>query len=369
MSDDSTSPPADEFPASWRELALEPPRAHGGPHGHAVIRQVPEDFVVDEQLGFQPDGEGPHALLRVRKRGANTDWVARALAREAGVRPMDVGFAGLKDRHAVTTQWFTVPLGKRAVGSWFGVRGEDWEVLEAHAHRRKLPRGALDANRFELRLRNWSGDGEALAATLGRIAIQGVPNYFGPQRFGRGLSNLRVCLHASPGRRLDEYALSAARSLIFNAVLARRVAAGTWTRLAPGELANLDARGSVFAVRGDEPDLQERLARLDIHPTGPLWGQGESPLGGDARALEDDVAAAFPGLLDVLSRARMAPARRALRLAVRDLQWEFEEDDTLRLSFLLRSGGYATAVLRELIPLDEERHGRQVAAETPISEG
>jgi tRNA pseudouridine13 synthase len=347
---------------SMTSLALHPPRAHGGPFGSAAIRTVPEDFVVDEELGFAPQGEGSHGLLRVRKRGANTDWVARALAREAGVRPMDVGFAGLKDRHAVTTQWFTVPLGKRTAASWQGVAGEDWEVIEAHAHHRKLPRGALDANRFELRLRQWQGDRAGLEALLTRIGAEGVPNYFGPQRFGRGLSNLQPFSHIAAGRtgaagaeagpprrvRLDEYALSAGRSLLFNAVLARRIEAGTWTTLLAGDVANLDARGSVFPVRGDEVDLAARAAQLDVHPTGPLWGRGGSGAEGAVAALESEVAAGFPEVTSLLEAERMAPARRALRIAVRDLTWEFE-DDTLRVGFLLRSGGYATAVLRELI--------------------
>jgi tRNA pseudouridine13 synthase len=354
---------------SMTSLALHPPRAHGGPVGTAVIRSVPEDFVVDEELGFAPQGEGSHGLLRVRKRGANTDWVARALAREAGVRPMDVGFAGLKDRHAVTTQWFTVPLGKRTAASWLAVAGEGWEVVEAHAHHRKLPRGALDANRFELRLRHWQGDRARLEALLTRIGTEGVPNYFGPQRFGRELSNLKTYRRIAEGRiaedrsataaagpeagpprrlRLDEYALSAGRSLLFNAVLARRIEAGTWTTLLAGDIANLDARGSVFPVRGDEADLAARAAQLDVHPTGPLWGRGGSGAEGAIAALEADVAAGFPEVTGVLEAERMAPARRALRIAVRDLTWEFE-DDTLRIGFLLRSGGYATAVLRELI--------------------
>jgi tRNA pseudouridine13 synthase len=341
------------LPDEWRMLATAPPRAHGAALGTAVIRMQPEDFIVDEELGFAPAGTGPHALLRVRKRGANTDWVARQLADHAGVRVMDVGFAGLKDRHAVTTQWFTVPLerapaDRRVPASWVGFAGDGYEVLEAHTHHRKLPRGALDANRFELRLRNWQGDDAALPARLAAIGAQGVPNYFGPQRFGRGQSNLLPYLSGRKSR-LGEYAMSAGRSLVFNAVLAQRVALGNWCTLQVGDLANLDARGSIFPVEAVDDDLRARTASLELHPTGPMWGGGAVATGGAIRALEEEVAARYPTVLEGLANERMSASRRALRIAVRDLTWEKEAADVLRLSFLLRSGGYATAVLRELI--------------------
>lgn len=367
MSDSAHEDPSTGVPSAWRALALEPPRAWGAPCGEARIRVQPEDFVVDEQLGFEPQGSGSHALLRVRKRGANTDWVARQIANAAGVRAMDVGFAGLKDRHAVTTQWFTVPLGRRTADSWSGAAGDGWEVLEAHPHHRKLPRGALDANRFTLRLREWRGDADALAARIAAIAAGGVPNYFGPQRFGRGLSNLapyaRILAGAVP-RRLDEYALSAGRSLIFNAVLARRVAQRDWHTLHAGELANLDARGSVFAVEALDAELLARVASQDVHPTGPLCGDGSTAgslqPAGETAALEEAVASEFPAVRAGLATTRLAPARRALRLAVRELRHEFESPDMLRLDFLLRAGGYATTVLREIAETHEEpAHARR----------
>jgi tRNA pseudouridine13 synthase len=349
---------ADELPPEWRHIAIDPPRAHGGPAGTAALRSRVEDFRVDEQLGFAPAGSGPHALLRVRKSGANTDWVARQLATLAGVRPMDVGFAGLKDRHAVTTQWFTVPLERapaerRTAATWLGIATAEFEVLEAHAHHRKLPRGALDANCFELRLRDWRGDDAQLTARLETLAREGVPNYFGPQRFGRQLSNLRPyvgTLRARPG----EYALSAGRSLIFNAVLARRVQRGDWNRLQAGDLANLDARGSIFPVTVADEDLLTRTTAQELHPTGPLWGSGTPATDGMVRQLEDEVTAQFPTVLEGLRSVRMENARRPLRLAVRDLQWQFESADVLRVSFMLRAGGYATTVLRELIDAPEE---------------
>lgn len=344
--------------ADWRRLALAPPRALGGAAGAARLRVEPEDFVVDEQLGFEPTGCGSHVLLQVRKRLCNTEWVARALAREAGVRPLDVGFAGLKDRHAVTTQWFSVPLGRRSAQSWLGHGGEGYEVLAAVAHPRKLPRGALAGNRFVLRLREFAGDRSRCESLLAEIARRGAPNWFGPQRFGRELSNLAPVL-AAGGCAASEQAvadppplrgmeLSAARSLLFNAVLAARVAEGSWDRLEAGDLANLDGSNSVFRVQRVDEVLAARLEALDVHATGPLFGAGGLWPDGEPRALEDRVLAGAVPLCTAIEAAGARSARRPLRVALRDLRWTFE-GDTLLLQFELRGGSFATAVLREFV--------------------
>lgn len=176
-----------------RQAALTPPRAYGAPVAQAQLRAVAEDFRVEEDLGFTAAGSGAHVLLRVRKVNANTHWVARELARAAHCRPDEVGYAGLKDRRAVALQWFSVPQPRLSC-DWSAVRGTGFEVLEAHPHTRKLPRGALAGNRFAIRLRPAATGGaslaEALAPRLELIARHGVPNYFGPQRFGRDGANL-----------------------------------------------------------------------------------------------------------------------------------------------------------------------------------
>ena len=221
--------------ASARAVALAPPYAHGAPLTQAQVRLEPEDFLVEEELGFAPAGSGAHVLVKVRKVNANTQWVARELARLARCRPAEVGYAGLKDRRAVALQWFSLPRPRTPL-DWCAVRTADFAVLEAHAHTRKLPRGALSGNRFAIRLRAPEG-GAALAAALAprlmAIARRGVPNYFGPQRFGREGGNLAMSAQALRGLRPQErgFALSAARSVVFNAVLAERVAAGSWEQL------------------------------------------------------------------------------------------------------------------------------------------
>ena len=330
--------------------ALDPVRAYGAPLGRGVLRAEPEDFLVEEQLGFSAAGSGQHVLLKVRKRDANTQWVARELARACGCRALDVGYAGLKDRHAVALQWFTVPQSRMTLDGWTAVRGQGFEVLEAHAHTRKLPRGALEGNRFEIRIRHMQVDDGALATRLAEIAAHGVPNYFGPQRFGRDGANL-ARMSEDPRALAPEqrsFMLSAARSLVFNAVAAERVADGSWATLEAGDVANLDGRGSVFAVEPEAPSLLERCQRLELHPTGPLWGRGTLASTHRVHALERAVSARFSQACALTEQAGMEQERRALRLAVRDLQWQRDQAGLL-IHFRLTRSGFATTVLREIV--------------------
>lgn len=332
---------------------LDVPTALGPPLGRATLRRAPEDFLVREWLGFEADGEGDHVLLRVRKRGANTFWVAKQLARVARVALHDVGYAGLKDRNAVAEQAFTVPV-RSAVGlGWEGVSGEGFEVLAAARHKRKLKRGALRGNEFVIVLREFTGNAAALEERTRTIAASGVPNYFGPQRFGRAASNLDVAYRwfeggAAPRDRLQRgFAISAARSAIFNAVLAERIRLGTWDRLQSGDLANLDGTGSYFAVDAVDEALSKRCSELDIHPTGPLW-HGDSSASGAVRALESAIAARFGALAQGLASIGLEAERRALRVRVADLRCAIDGRDTT-LSFRLPRGAFATAVLHEIL--------------------
>ncbi|HSY06163.1 MAG TPA: tRNA pseudouridine(13) synthase TruD [Steroidobacteraceae bacterium] len=347
---------------SGRAAALAPPRAYGAPPAAGILRAQAEDFVVEEDLGFAPAGAGEHLLLRVRKHAANTPWVAQQLARHAGCRAAEVGYAGLKDRRAIAVQWFSVPRGGAAAAAWCGVRGAEFEVLEAHAHHRKLPRGALAGNRFRVRIRVAGGDGAGLAALLGprleAIARGGVPNYFGPQRFGRDGANLERAAAAPAGLRRAQrgFMLSAARSLVFNAVLAERVAAASWRTMLPGDLANLDGRGSIFAVDEADATIAARGERQEIHPTGPLWGVGSPASHGAVLELELRTAAQFATECALCAGAGMRQERRSLRIAVRELQCETAAE-SVWLGFRLARGCFATAVLRELVAADELNAG------------
>jgi tRNA pseudouridine13 synthase len=337
------------------EPALSPPRALGEPLGSGRLRALPEDFDVEELLGFEPAGAGEHVLLQVRKREANTLWVARALARLGACRPLDVGYAGLKDRRAVAVQWFTVPRRGRPAAEWLGRSGEGFEVLAAHAHTRKLPRGALAGNRFRIRVRDFTPQPEAFAARVQAIGAQGVPNYFGPQRFGRDGGNLADLPTDPRALRATQrgFALSAARSLVFNAVLAERVRAGSWAQLQPGDRAILDGRGSHFAVEALDESLRARAECLQIHPTGPLWGRGAPTSSAAVAALEKRIAAGYARECALIEAAGMEQQRRSLRLAVRVLRAELSPGAAV-LEFELAGGAYATAVLRELGDFDDQ---------------
>ncbi len=328
------------------------PWAFGAPPLQARLRRQPEDFRVEEILGYDADGQGEHTLLWVEKRGANTDWVARELARFAGVPQVAVGYAGMKDRHAVTRQTFSVQLAGKPDPDWSLFPHAEVKVLAATRHSRKLKRGALRGNRFVLVLREVKGDRVRADEVLQEIRRRGVPNYFGEQRFGREGGNVAQARAMFAGRRVERdtrsMLLSAARAPRCTSVLAARVERGAWDAPLAGEIWSLAGSRSWFGPEPFGEALSERLARGDIHPSGPLWGQGEPPGDGEAGALERTVAATMPDLVEGLVAARMDQERRPLRLMPRELGWRWLDDDALELSFELPAGAYATVVVREL---------------------
>ncbi len=335
------------------------PRASGEAVLDARIRTTPEDFFVEELPGFEPSGSGEHLLLTIEKRGMNTAFAAKRIAQWAGVNEMAIGYAGMKDRHAVTRQRFSVHLPKR-VAPDLGALQDDaatrdsLKVIDHHWHARKLPRGALEGNRFVLVLREVQGERAAVESRLQVIAAHGVPNYFGEQRFGRDGDNIANALAMFAGRRMRReqrgVLLSAARSELFNRVLAARVAAGTWNQPLNGEVWTLDGSRSVFGPEPFTDTLAERLAAFDIHPSGPLWGRGE--LRSREAASEVELAALAGEEADALrlglEAAGLNQERRGLRLRPKELAWRWLDDGALELAFSLPAGAYATVVLAEL---------------------
>ena len=335
------------------------PYAFGSPAGSGRLRAEPEHFKVCEIPICEPDGAGEHVWLHVRKRNANTEWVARQLARYAGVQPRDVSYAGLKDRHAVTEQWFSIQLPGKADPDWSGLMIEGVTILRAERHSRKLKRGALRGNRFGLRVSGFAGAAAGVDARLQAISVRGMPNYFGEQRFGHGGQNIsaaRAMLQDGGGRRLPRHTrslyLSALRSHLFNRVLAARVAAGNWDQLLSGDLLQLNGSRAWFKSEPDATTLA-RVQALDVHPTGPLWGRGALESAADARQLEEAVLSTCSEDCSALERAGLEQDRRALRIKVGALSWNWQDAETLDLSFELPSGSYATVLLRELIETDD----------------
>ncbi len=328
------------------------PYAHGGPPASGVLRAEPGDFRVDEILGFEASGQGEHAFLLIEKTDANTEWVARQLADAAGVAPMAVGYAGLKDRHAITRQTFSVQMPGRADPDWNALAIPGVTILSAARHNRKIKRGAHRGNRFQIRLRQLQGSVGAVETRLATIGEQGVPNYFGEQRFGRDGQNVALAEALFAGRRMPRpqrgFALSAARAHVFNTVLATRVESRNWNRALDGEVWMLGGSNAIFGPEAWNETLATRLAALDIHPTGPLWGKGELRCTNAVRELELATIEAHATLARGLERVGLEQERRALRLCAHDFSHTWESADRLVVEFRLASGAFATTVLREL---------------------
>ncbi len=329
------------------------PNAFGPPAARGALRQRLEDFRVEEELSFALEGAGEHAYLCIRKRGHNTAWVAGELARLAGVAPRDIGWAGLKDRRADAVQWFSVPV-RGPEPDWGRIEDGTLELIQVERHRGKLRRGAIACNRFRIRVRELAGASAVLAESLRRVGEQGVPNYFGEQRFGRDQGNLEQARRMLAGelRIRDRHRrglyLSAARAFVFNEVLAERVRRGDWCVALPGEALMLDGRRAVFRSEPGDEALERRLREHEVHPTGPLAGRGESLASGEAACLEAEILAPHAGLCAGLAEAGLKNERRALRVVPRELDYALG-DEVLELGFALPAGSFATAVLREIV--------------------
>ncbi|MCP5160217.1 MAG: tRNA pseudouridine(13) synthase TruD [Hahellaceae bacterium] len=317
-------------------LSIELPRVvPANEYPTALFRSSDEDFFVEEIMGFEPDGQGEHLWLFIEKKGENTAYVARQIARAARVRDFDVGFSGQKDRHAVTRQWFSIYLPKENDFNADKLNSPTLKVLRVERHRQKLRRGSHQANAFRIILRQFSGDEQTALASLKRIEAQGFPNYFGEQRFGRGGANLSRAISYFSGeikasRDQRGFYLSAARSQIFNLALAARVTDGSWMA---------------------SPEL------------GPMYGEVKSGvndlsvaerIGPRERAIFDACSVLCKGL----ESARMLMEWRSLRVVPQNFSYEIA-GDVLSLSFSLPTGSFATALLREV--LDYETAVRSVS--------
>ncbi len=330
--------------------------AYGGPDSQGKIKTFPDDFIVEEQLSFKPEGSGEHVFLQIEKCGENTDYVARLLARFAGVRQRDVSYAGLKDRHARTTQWFSVWLPGKEDPDWKQLETETIKVLHAQRHARKLKRGVLSGNRFQIRIREWQGDKALIERQLQQIKTLGFPNYFGRQRFGNQGQNVNKAFSLFAGAKVKREQrsiyLSAARSYLFNQLLASRILAGHWDQAIEGDVCIFDQSNSYFKIDELDDSIIDRVNSGAIHPTGIMYGKGESEVSAQALAIEQGIINDNTLLADGLVKLDLKADRRALRVTVNDLHWEFVDESELLLHFSLPSGCYATSLLRELLVIN-----------------
>jgi tRNA pseudouridine13 synthase len=328
---------------------------HGRPQGVGVLKASPEDFVVVEDLGFEPDGEGEHILVRVRKKGCNTRFVADALAKFLKIAAREVSFAGQKDKHAVTEQWLCARVPGKETPDLSAFRPEGCQVLEYARHKRKLRLGALKGNSFTLVLREIDHRDD-VESRLQAIGARGVPNYFGAQRFGIGGSNLQGALRwAQSGapvrdRNKRSFWLSAARSALFNQIVHVRLQKMVFNQVVDGDALQIAGRGSWFVAAAEElAELQRRVDEKALMITAALPGSGEWGTRGDALALEEAAVADETSLQALLLREKVEAARRAMLLYPQRLSWEWLDDATVTLRFWLPAGSFATSVVRELI--------------------
>ena len=312
----------------------------------ATLKLLNEDFNVIEMPLQLPSGAGEHIWLEIEKNGANTAFVAQQLAEAASVQEMDVGYAGLKDRHAITRQWFSIYLPKGETPDLTLLQHPEFKVLSQSRHVKKLRRGDLEGNRFRIVLRDVTGDRDAIEANLKAVAAHGVPNYFGAQRFGhdggnveQGRAMLAREIRVRNPKKKGIY-LSAVRSFVFNEVLALRIQQGLWGKILPG-------------------DVMDEAGR----PTGPLWGRGRVITTDQAQALENGVAERHATLCNGMEYAGLDQQRRALVASPGEMSWEWPQTNQLVLTFSLPAGTYATSVLHEILRTTEpDRHTENEAA-------
>jgi tRNA pseudouridine13 synthase len=315
------------------------PHAYPSSGASATLKVLNEDFIVTELPLQLPSGEGEHIWLDVEKNGANTAFVAQQLAEAAGVQEKDVGYAGLKDRYAITRQWFSIyfPSGKTGeTPDLTQLQHPEFKVLSQSRHVKKLRPGDLKGNRFRIVLREVTGDRTAIEASLKAVAEQGVPNYFRAQRFGhdggnveQGRAMLAREIRVRNPKKKGIY-LSAVRSFVFNEVLALRIQQGLWGQTLPG-------------------DVMDEAGR----PTGPLWGRGRVSTTEEAQTLENGVAERHATLCEGMEHAGLDQERRALVARPADMSWEWPQADQLVLTFSLPAGNYATSVLSEILHTTE----------------
>ena len=324
------------------------------PKQTALLKAECTDFVVKEQLGYDMSGDGEFVAVKVRKTDCNTLFVGEQLAKFAGISARNMSYAGLKDRKAVTEQWFSLQIPGQPTPDFSQFSLDGVEILEVTRHQRKIRIGSLQGNHFEILLRN-AEETDELKVRLDFLAKNGFPNYFTEQRFGRDGNNLTQALRWANGeikvkdRHKRSFYLSAARSEIFNLIVSKRMELDLAQQILVGDVLQLNGSHSWFVVDESEDlvQLQQRLAQQDVLLTAPLIGEEEK----SAVDFEHEIFAQHQALLALMRQERMKAARRPILMQPQQFQWQFEPNG-LRLQFDLPAGSYATALIRELVNVE-----------------
>ena len=337
------------------------PFAYMGPPLKGKIRSNLEDFSVEEILHYEASGEGEHLFLHVNKVGINTKDVAKELARVAQVKLVDIGFAGLKDKNSTATQYFTIRFPHQRIINWESIDKEKIRILSIKRHNRKIRRGKLFGNYFKIILRDISGNRIEAESVAKKISLYGVPNYFGPQRFGKNSSNLHFAAHwlVDNKKRIKpekkRMTISAAKSYIFNKVLAKRVKEGIWDQALRGDVFIIDGSEKQFIDNANYVSNIKRVIAREIHPSGPMPGSISRALkpDGDAAKIEAEifcesqVSRWVEGLINVGALRE----RRALRLIPKNLSFKWLTNSSAQICFFLPRGSFGTSVVREIMSI------------------
>ena len=324
------------------------------PKQTALLKAECADFVVKEQLGYDMSGDGEFVAVKVRKTDCNTLFVGEQLAKFAGISARNMSYAGLKDRKAVTEQWFSLQMPGQPTPDFSQFSLEGVEILDVTRHQRKIRIGSLQGNHFEILLRNVEETDE-LKVRLDFLAKNGFPNYFTEQRFGRDGNNLTQALRWANGeikvkdRNKRSFYLSAARSEMFNLIVSKRMELNLAQQILVGDVLQLNGSHSWFVVDESEDlaQLQQRLTQQDVLLTAPLIGEEEK----SAVDFEHEIFAQHQALFALMRQERMKAARRPILMHPQYSQWQFEPNG-LRLQFALPAGSYATALIRELVNIE-----------------
>ena len=375
-------------------------RLYGDSLGYADLKQEMHDFIVEEQLGFEPSGEGEHIFLWLEKTNLNTAFVAESLAKFSKLQLRDITYAGRKDKFALTRQWFGVHIANKKEPNWDEFQLDGAKILTVTRNDRKLRVGVLKGNKFELILRNLRPNIEhdvesgaapffdALTHRLELIKHQGAPNYYGSQRFGEiriasqepqptdhqskeseqsgskqststhslrqggnlALAEKLISGEAIRNRNKRSMAISALRSWLFNEIIHERIVQGRFHQALLGDAMQLSGSNSffVFEDEAEQAKILQRLTEFDINITAPLWGDGKLHTVKAAKDLELNCAGRFPDITQALNALGLEQERRAIRIVPQDFTWQIE-DNTLKMQFSLPAGCFATSIVRELL--------------------
>lgn len=339
-----------------------------------------QDFYVEEQLGFEPDDKGEFCFVFIEKQGVNTDFLAKRLAQIVGIAPNKVTYSGVKDRHACTRQWFCLHVLNQEP-DLSGIQDvfrepESVRVIALLRHSKKLRTGAHLSNRFVIRLRGIRGDLNELEGRLNLIKEGGVPNYYGPQRFGINGNNLHngkgFVLRGRHGRRklskTESFWLSSIRSWCFNQSLSDQIENGMWSRLCDGDIAQFQRKDEQFRVKNIDALIHLSAIRGEISPVLPMISEGWEAGTGPQRELAIKASLSdHTELVDGLIGFDLSRDSRLARLVPMNMAWELlrENEDNIQLivEFSLPKGCFATSVFREMIDFTDksaEKHHENI---------